>query len=213
MNLGNVLIFGDSYSTFSGYIPKGYITYYSENFREETDVRNVAETWWHSLLKETGSNLVLNNSWSGSTICCTGYNNTDCSETSSFIRRLNELIEIGFFTENEINTVFVFGGTNDSWAEAPIGDLKYTDWEKEELFAVLPAACYFLHTLKEQLPHAKIICLINTDIKSEIINGLKDACKHYGIQPIKFDRIDKRSGHPTVKGMQDIKNQILENMK
>ena len=29
MNFGNVMIFGDSYSTYAGCIPKGYATYYS----------------------------------------------------------------------------------------------------------------------------------------------------------------------------------------
>ena len=52
MKLNNVLIFGDSYSTFDGYIPKGYATYYSSIFREETDVRAVEDTWWYPLIKE-----------------------------------------------------------------------------------------------------------------------------------------------------------------
>ena len=29
MNFGNVMIFGDSYSTYSGHIPEGYAVYYS----------------------------------------------------------------------------------------------------------------------------------------------------------------------------------------
>ena len=115
MNLKNVLIFGDSYSTFEGYIPNGFAVYYSKTGSGETGIKNVEETWWYPLIKETDSRLLQNNSWSGSTICYTGYNG-DCSETSSFICRLNKLTDAGFFRENEINTVFVFGGTNDSWA-------------------------------------------------------------------------------------------------
>ena len=103
MNLKNVLIFGDSYSTFEGYIPVGYITYYSSLGREETDVKSVNETWWYQLLKETDSRLIQNNSWSGSTICYTGYNGSDCSKTSSFICRLKKLQDAGFFKENEID--------------------------------------------------------------------------------------------------------------
>ena len=33
--------------------------------------------------------------------------------------------------------MFVFGGTNDSWSEAPLGEIKYTDWEDGELYSVL----------------------------------------------------------------------------
>ena len=102
MDFKNVLIFGDSYSTFEGYIPKGFAVYYSESGSGETDVRNVKETWWHRLISETNSDLIQNNSWSGSTICYTGYNG-DCSETSSFICRLNKLIDAGFFKENEFH--------------------------------------------------------------------------------------------------------------
>ena len=108
MDLKNVLIFGDSYSTFKGYIPEGYAVYYSENYREETDVRNVAETWWHQLFSEIKSGLILNNSWSGSTICYTGYNNTDCSETSSFICRLDKLIKTRINIYIKIITTYTF---------------------------------------------------------------------------------------------------------
>ena len=80
----NTLIFGDSYSTFKGYIPEGYEVYYSEEENSETDVRKVEETWWFQVFKEKNFNLMLNNSWSGSTIGYTGYDNEDCSGSSSF---------------------------------------------------------------------------------------------------------------------------------
>lgn len=212
MKLNNVLIFGDSYSTFDGYIPKGYATYYSSLCREETDVRAVEDTWWYPLFKEPDSKLIQNNSWSGSTICYTGYNGGDCSETSSFICRLKRLQDAGFFKENEINTVFVFGGTNDSWANSPIGELKYAEWEKADLFSVLPAFCFFISEIKSALPNADIVPIINTELKCEIEEGFKTACEHYGIKPVVLQSIDKRCGHPTIKGMEQIKNQIIDSL-
>ena len=212
MSLKNVLILGDSYSTFKGYIPEGYAFYYSENERPETDVRKVSETWWHQVIEETGSNLVLNNSWSGSTIGYTGYNNVDCSESSSFIYRFKKLCDDGFFEENEINTVFVFGGTNDNWADVPFGEEKYADWKKEDLYKVFPAVSYFLKILKEKLPDAKIYVLINTELKPEVVKCLKSACNHYSLQYIQFENITKNSGHPTIQGMIDIKNKVLEEL-
>ena len=205
----NTIIFGDSYSTFKGYIPTGYSIYYSENERPETDVTMVQQTWWHQVVEEADLKLVLNNSWSGSTIGYTGYNNTDCSKSSSFIYRLKQLKENGFFEKNQIDTVFVFGGTNDSWSNAPLGEIKYSDWEEKDLFSVLPAVCYFLNLLKETLPQAKIYCLINTEIKPEIASCMKDACAKYNITPITFDTIDKKCGHPTIQGMEDIKKSVL----
>ena len=38
MSLGNVLIFGDSYSTFEGYVPEGYDVYYYKDGRSNGEV-------------------------------------------------------------------------------------------------------------------------------------------------------------------------------
>ena len=212
MNLKNVLIFGDSYSTFKGYIPEGYAKYYSDSEDAPTDVRCVNETWWHQVMTNTESNLVLNNSWSGSTIGFTGYNNSDCSKTSSFIYRIEKLIEEGYFNDNAINTMFIFGGTNDSWSNAPLGEMKYCDWEREELFCVLPAICCFINKVKQTLPNARIICIVNTDIKDEIRNALSDACEYYVVEYIRLNDIDKVNGHPTVKGMAQIAEQVMASL-
>ena len=166
------MIFGDSYSTFEGYIPEGYAFYYKNDEKPGTDVRRVEETWWYSLFAEIGANLVLNNSWAGSTIGNTGYNG-DCSKTSSFIYRLESLHENGFFVKNEIDTVFVFGGTNDSWSNAPLGEIKLSDHTKEDLFSVCPAIGYFIGRLKEILPEANIVSIINTNIKTEIKDAIR----------------------------------------
>lgn len=210
MSLKNVMIFGDSYSTFGGIIPKGYAAYYSEENHPESGVDTADKTWWMQLINETDSNLIMNNSWSGSTIGYTGYNNNDCSQTSSFIYRLRLLKEQGFFEENEINTVFVFGGTNDNWCGAPLGELKFSDWEESDLYSVLPAIPHFFKSLQDTLPDADIYCLINTELKPEITEGMKTACEKLGIKAIKFEYIDKINGHPTYKGMTDIKEQILK---
>ena len=206
----NTLIFGDSYSTFKGYVPDGYAVYYPENDKFETDVKNVCQTWWHQVMGEAGLNLVLNNSWSGSTIGYTGYNNVDCSKTSSFIYRLKQLIDADFFSKNQIDTVFVFGGTNDSWSNAPLGEIKYSNFEETDLFCVLPAISFLLGLLRETLPNAKIYCLINRDIKPQITACMKSACDKYGITPVTFDKIEKTNGHPTIEGMKDIKESVLK---
>ncbi len=210
----NVIIFGDSYSTFKGYIPEGYEPYYYPggyaNGIHKIDVENMGDTWWGQLIPEMGANLLLNNSWSGSTIGYTGYNNTDCSESSSFIYRFIQLREAGFFKENKIDTVFVFGGTNDCWCGAPIGELKYSDWSKEDLFSVLPAVSYFFKILTDELKGCRIISIINSELDETITQGIKTASEHYGITPVMLEDIDKDMGHPTLKGMKSIKEQVLK---
>lgn len=209
IKLGNVLILGDSYSTFQGFIPEGYDCYYGSDFHPEMDVKTVADTWWHQLISETESNLTLNCSWSGTTICKTGYGNVDRSEIC-FLGRLEKLINDGFFEKSKIDTFFVFGGTNDNWVPSPIGELKFKDWTSEELFSFCPAVCYLLNKLKTTLAGTRIICILNCDLKAEITENFISACKEYDIEYILLENIKKINGHPDKEGMTQIKNQILD---
>ena len=208
--LGNIVIFGDSYSTYEGYIPEGYAAYYSGHREGEPDIFDVKNTWWSRLLAATNSTLIQNNSWSGSTIGYTGYENSDCSHSSSFIFRFEEMLADGFFERNKIDTVFVFGGTNDSWSNAPFGELKFQGIEKSDLFCVLPAISYLAKRLKDELPNARIIFIGNCDIKSEIADAMRSTCEHYGICYVALSEIDKINGHPTDLGMEQICEQVLE---
>lgn len=208
MNLGNVMIFGDSYSTFRGWVPEGFGYSYSEDGTDGNEVIDVRDTWWHRLITRTNSKLIMNNSWSGSTIGYTGYNGEDLSKTKSFIYRFNKLYDEGFFEENEINTLFIFGGTNDSWSNAPIGNLMFSDFKRDDLYSVLPAVCCLFELVSKKLPKTRIVCLVNCDLKEEITNGLINAAEHYSIESVKFEKIDKFKGHPTIKGMKQIEEQI-----
>ena len=204
----NIIIFGDSYSTYEGYIPEGYAVYYSGHRESPPDVYSVDKTWWRLLASDTGAKIVQNNSWSGSTIGFTGYNNSDTSHSSSFIYRFEKLWDEGFFNKNEIDTVLVFGGTNDSWSNAPVGEIKYGEIERAELYNVLPAIAYFAKLLKERLPSADIRFIVNTELKASITEGMKEVCAHYGVPTIVLESIDKVNGHPTELGMEQIKEQI-----
>ena len=56
---------------------------------------------------------------------------------------------------------------------------------------------------------AEIVCIVNTELKPEIAEGLKTASAHYGIKAVALDNIDKLGGHPSIKGMKEIKDQVL----
>ena len=211
MKLGNIMIFGDSYSTYADYIPEGYAVFYSGHRETLPDIFDVKDTWWGRILNSTDAALVQNNSWSGSTIGYTGYNNSDCSHSSSFIYRFEKLLSEGFFECNQIDTLFVFGGTNDSWSDAPLGELKYDGIEERELFCVLPAISHFAKRLGMMLPGTKIIFIGNCDIKDEITDAMKAVCEYYGHTYIGLKGIDKVNGHPAELGMAQICEQILAN--
>lgn len=209
----NVMIFGDSYSTFKGFVPEGFKVYYPENDEHETELTDVSQTWWYQVVNEAGFNLVLNNSWSGSTVCYTGYGNADCSKSSSFIYRLKKLIAEGFFEQNKIDKVFIYGWSNDSWCNAPLGEEKHSDFKEEDLYFVLPGASYFLRLLRETLPQAEIYCFINGGIKGEISSVIKKVCQQQDITTATVGDIEKLYGHPTIKGMKEIKEIVLKTLK
>ena len=176
-------------------------------------MRHVDETWWYQLLTEQGDQLCMNNSWSGSTISYTGGDKADCSKTSSFIFRLEQLAQNGFFSENQIDTVYVFGGTNDNGFQTPLGNLNCTEFSHDTLFQVFPAISYFMKRLKEILPKAKLVWIINTDMKPELADGMEKLSRQYGFLSVRLNPFEKISYHPSVRGMREIKDQIIQSLK
>ena len=212
--MNRLVIFGDSYSTHKDYIPEGYAHYYcTEGRAEDQPVTKMRpeETWWGQFIERTGVTLVRNDSWSGSTIGYTGYEG-DCSTSSSFIYRYRQLKEKNFFAENEVDTIIVFGGTNDSWSNAPLGEVKCSDFCENDLYFVLPAICYFMITLKKDNPNARIIFIGNCGIKDEILDCMRSTAEKFGAEFIGLSDIDKLVEHPTTLGMTQICKQVVEKL-
>ncbi len=197
----SVSILGDSYSTFAGYMTPGTnrIWYDKAPKEEKTDVNNVTQTWWHKFIKDNGYRLCENNSFSGATICNTGYNDNDYTDRS-FINRVDNL--------GCPDMILIFGGTNDSWAGSPIGDFKYADWTRYDLFSFRPAMAYMLSEISDRYPNVDVYFILNDGLKDEINSSVREICKHYGVDCIELKNIDKRSNHPTVKGMEQIATQV-----
>lgn len=211
IKLGNVFILGDSYSTFENCIPEGFATYYSSE-RPGSDVKSMQDTWWGIVLNATESNLVLNSSWSGTTICNTGYDKADCSD-KSFIARFDKLISDGFFKQNKIDTLFLFGGTNDCWAYSPIGEKVTSNWTKEQLYSFKPAFCYLIDKIRKALPNTKLLSIVNTEFLPEFDNAIKTLSEELNVDTVILSDIEKTEGHPTKKGMEQIAEQVLKYLK
>jgi len=205
----NIFIMGDSYSTYEGYIPEGYLFYYSDGRKENPVVKGVEKTWWKILAKENNLNIILNDSFSGSTICNTVREVLPLE--SSFVNRIDKYIAEKFFSENRIDTMFIFGGTNDSWIDAPVGNVKYSDWTADELKQVLPAFCYLISTAKKVA--GETVVIINTDLKKEITDGFIEACEKNNVRYLCLEEIDKENGHPTELGMKQISEQVTKFFK
>jgi hypothetical protein len=203
----SVSILGDSYSTFEGYLtPDTMDIWYFENKQDprRTDVKSVGETWWMQLIKKKNWKLELNNSWSGSTICYTGYGDEDY-RLRSFITRVPAL--------GSPDIILIFGGTNDSWSNAPVGEYKYADWRRADLYTFRPAMACMLHKIKERYPTADIYFISNDGLKPEITESMAQICKHYDVPMIQLENISKTAGHPNVKGMTQIAEQLDKAIK
>ena len=212
INLGKVMILGDSYSTFLGYIPEGFDYWYSERVNPDNGVLSVSDTWWHKLMSRAEGEIILNSSWSGTTVCHTGWRAEDCSH-KSFIARFDKLIEEGFFKDNKIDTLFIFGGTNDSWADSPLGEVKFEDFSREELFSFCPAICYLAARAKEHLPDARIIFIVNAGLKDEVTSATSAAAEHFGCEVLCLSMMERNLNHPTAKGMTEIADEVEKYLK
>ena len=199
----SVSILGDSYSTYEGYLTPSTnaIWYQVKNAGNKTDVTSVRQTWWHQLISSQGWKLCVNNSYSGSTICNTGYDGNDYSDRS-FLTRMDNL--------GCPDILFVFGATNDSWSGAPIGEFKYDGIAGGDLWTFRPALAYLLAHLQDRYLGTDIYFILNDGLSAEVTSSVKTICEHYGVKCIVLHNIHKISGHPSVKGMKQIADQIKE---
>ena len=58
----------------------------------------------------------------------------------------------------------------------------------------------------------RIVQVVNTGLKTEIVEGMKAASEHFKTDIVYLHDVEKIAGHPTVKGMEQIKDQILEQL-
>ncbi|WP_163718706.1 SGNH/GDSL hydrolase family protein [Mangrovibacterium lignilyticum] len=199
-----ISILGDSYSTFRGYIPEEYATWYSSSSLDRTDVIDVKQTWWWKTIKDGGYKLGVNDSYSGATISYYGYNDEDYADRS-FITRVTRL--------GNPDIILIFGATNDSWTGGRIGEYLYSDFKRSDLFTYRPALAKLLQSAQERYPNVKLYFIINTELLDEITESTKVICDHYGVDYIELYDIEKLNGHPTIKGMTTISEQVLNVLK
>lgn len=197
-----VSILGDSYSTYEGFLTPetNAIWYHQKNAPKKTDVTSVKQTWWHQVITKKGWRLCQNNSYSGATICHTGYDGNDYSDRS-FLTRMKDL--------GCPDVIFVFGATNDSWAGVPIGEYKYDNITPEDLWLFRPALAHLLSWMQQRYVNTEIIFLLNDGLRESINESVKTTCEHYGVKCIVLKDLHKISGHPSVRGMQQIADQVL----
>lgn len=206
-----VSILGDSYSTFEGHVTPdtNYVWYFKVPKQELTDVSDVKQTWWQQLIRDKDLRLVVNNSFSGSTICNRGYRGEDYSDRS-FLTRVKEL--------GSPDIILVFGGTNDSWAGVEVGEYldengRTADGSEPDLYTFRPALDIMLSTMKDYYPGTDIYFIVNSKLRPEITESIVTLCNRHWVETIMLENIHKKANHPSVKGMAEIARQVGEKLK
>ncbi|MBR1687500.1 MAG: hypothetical protein IJ710_03085 [Prevotella sp.] len=201
----SISILGDSYSTFAHHVtPDTNYVWYPQERVESNNVVSVRQTWWHQLILNNGFRLCVNNSFSGATICNTGYQGADYSDRS-YCTRLNRL--------GSPDIIIVFGGTNDTWAHSPIGDYKYDGWSAADLYQFRPAMSFLLSGLLDRYPGTAVYVVINDILSDDVTHSMQTICDYYAVPYIQLHDIDKQSGHPSILGMQQIAEQVAAAIK
>lgn len=201
INNTRISILGDSFSSFQYFMsPSDNKVWYPQKDSLFNNLRTVEQTWWHLTLQKYNATLEVNNSYSGSTICNTGYDGYDYSSLS-FVTRMSSI--------GNPDILFIMGGTNDYWAEAPMGNFKYADWITQDLKQFRPAFAYMLDYLITKHPNMRIINIIDPKIGRSIINSQIIICTHYKVDYLLLSNYERQNGHPNIKGMESIKDQIV----
>lgn len=202
-------ILGDSYSTFKGWIDPQTNDVW-EHY-EDIGVTNIEQMWWHKVAAEKGWVLDKNNSFSGSLICnFQDFEGGGHYAPNSFIRRMNNL--------GNPDVLFILGGTNDVWQDAPFGDYVYSDWTDAQLCCFRPAMAYLLDNMCRLYPNTKVYFLLETnpcpggiseETRLNLVESAHNIANHYGIECIDLT-IHKDWWHPDVEGQKNIADQVLE---
>ena len=68
----NISIYGDSISTLQGYSPTEGV-FYDPAYPGSSRIASVSDTWWDKVISGVGGQLLVNNSYAGSTVSMGGY--------------------------------------------------------------------------------------------------------------------------------------------
>ena len=206
-------VLGDSYSTFTGAVTPdtNYVWYDSAQVRRGgTDVCQENQMWWSIVSDSLGLRLTQNNSFSGSTVGYHGYDDNKDGESDdysdrAFITRMDNLAKSDY--------IFVFGGTNDSWSKAPAGtyDPEMT-FGRDSLYTFRPAMERLIAGLQRCQPEAKIIVIINSELRHEISESMQAIADRRGVEYVVLYDIAKHWGHPTIAGQRAIAEQVVKAM-
>lgn len=201
-----ISILGDSISTYKGYIPESYSTFYPY---PTADFGDVNQTWWMQVINTLGATLLKNNSWGGSCVA----EGTGTSSTTND-SRLQELL----FGTEQPDIIIIFMGSNDC-ASAGVSLEKFADsYNKmlEKIIKLCPNSEIYVMTLPESIMyrnkeqnHIEYNKVIRNNVSQFNLKLIElenmygdDGCDNYLID----------SAHPNLEGMNLFASTVIKEM-
>lgn len=140
-----ISILGDSISTYEGYSNDTKNTnstignnavFYSDN----NGNLQVEDTWWMQVIRKTNARLLVNNSWSGSTV------SGNSASSGNSTRACNLHDDTGSNSGESPDIIFVYMGINDYNYGVPVADFAY-------------AYVMMVDKIIKEYPYADLFCM------------------------------------------------------
>lgn len=215
-----ISILGDSISTFNGYIPNGQPTYYPK-----PGMTNVEYTWWKKFMDATGTKLLKNDSWSGSTVTTNaGEPGAGCGVRAT--------------TLGNPEIIIVYMGINDYGNNVDIGSYDFktipSDTTKfKEAYALM------LYKIQANSPNSQVFCCTLPPtggypnfphqtgkgfLLKDFNDAIRDCCQYFGCEiidlsssgitynnyKIYYGENGDSTTHPNQLGMNLIANKVIK---
>jgi len=194
-----IAILGDSISTYQGYVPAGYPTFYPY---PTGDVNDVNQTWWMQMVNTVGAKLFVNNSYSGSTVATSNVSATqhDTRLATLLIGQEHPDVIIIYMGSNDCGSPYVTFEQFKAAYKVMIDKIKILTPSAEIILATLPSSSLYTDSDRAQYNEAineyatlydlKIIDLASIDLKPDLLD----------------------SAHPAKSGMLKIANKAIETL-
>ena len=224
-----ISIYGDSISTFAGYIPvaDGFNLEHLTRYPQDNLLSDVNETWWMQVIDTLDAKLGINDSWRGATVSGAHPVTTGTTGENASFANLTRVQNLG--SNGTPDVILFYGGTNDLAHVSKVGtfdvasapsqvDLTTKKWDN--------LADGYVHTLlrlKHYYPESVILAMLPTYTTSYYVNTklaqanevLKEICNHYDIPWVDLRECGLTTSmlpdgvHPDAEGMDHITTAVL----
>lgn len=144
-------IYGDSITTYAGWIPTGNASYYNGN---NAGISNVNQTWWKETIDALGYDLLINNSWSGRAV--SSVRDTQSGHTTDAGYKQENIDVLG--DNGTPDEIIIKLGINDFNSGCELGDYDGSTVLPNDPTKFTDAYAIMLDRILTTYPQAKVYC-------------------------------------------------------